>query len=89
MAKACNNPQCSVSTGIHEGLTFGSGRLDHNGYFEFPCAPCARAYEEKHPEDGECWPGKDQDIAELSALVKARCDKDDKEFVVAFSGLFQ
>lgn len=25
-----------VSTGIHEGLTFGYGQLDINGYWEFP-----------------------------------------------------
>lgn len=49
---------CSVSTGIHGGLTFGHGALDNNGFWEFPCGRCARAYEKKHPEGGECWPFK-------------------------------
>lgn len=37
----CNNPKCSTSTGIHEGLTFGWGKLDEYGYWEFPCQVCA------------------------------------------------
>ena len=54
---ACGNPECSASTGIHddEGLTFGSGELSFNGYWEFPCSICARAYEKDHPEV-DCWP---------------------------------
>lgn len=46
-----NHPNCSVSTGIHEGLTFGSGELDYYGYWEIPCVICARAHEQKHPEE--------------------------------------
>jgi hypothetical protein len=61
MGKACGNPKCSVSTGIHDGLTFGSGDLDPNGFWEFPCAPCARLAEQLYPEDGECWPFKPQE----------------------------
>lgn len=38
----CNNPECACSTGIHEGLTYGSGELDDYGYWEFPCWECAR-----------------------------------------------
>lgn len=56
MGKACGNPECSVSTGIHDGLTFGSGDLNPNGFWEFPCDLCARLNEKDHPEDGECWP---------------------------------
>lgn len=37
-----NHDKCSVSTGIHEGLTFGQGELDQHGYWEFPCPSCAR-----------------------------------------------
>jgi hypothetical protein len=38
-------------------MTFGSGGLDNNGYWEFPCPECARAFEAKHP--GEfAWPRK-------------------------------
>lgn len=41
----CGNPKCRTSTGIHEGLTFGWGRLDGHGYWEFPCAVCAREHD--------------------------------------------
>lgn len=47
---------CSVSTGIHDSLTLGSGHLDDNGFWEHPCPECARAHEEQYPECGECWP---------------------------------
>lgn len=43
--KSCGNPDCRTSTGIHEGLTFGWGRLDGYGYWEFPCAVCAREHD--------------------------------------------
>jgi hypothetical protein len=52
----CENPNCCASTGIHGGLTFGSGKLDTYGYWEYPCARCARAFEKLHPEDAPCWP---------------------------------
>jgi hypothetical protein len=54
----CGNPECSVSTGICDSLTFGSGEVDFYGYWEKPCSICARAHEEKHPKYGECWPFK-------------------------------
>jgi len=54
--KACGNRRCGVSTGIHDGLTFGRGKLDDYGYWSKPCGPCARAWEKEHPEDGPCWP---------------------------------
>lgn len=60
----CNNPDCKVSTGICEGLTFGSGELDDNGYWQIPCGKCARAWEKHHPEDGACWPYKPEDLTE-------------------------
>jgi hypothetical protein len=52
----CGNPECGVSTGIHDGLTFGCGDLDMNGFWQIPCQTCARAWEQAHPEDGKCWP---------------------------------
>jgi len=52
----CGNHECAVSTGICESLTYGSGELDPNGYWEFPCNTCARAAELRHPESGSCWP---------------------------------
>lgn len=60
MARGCGNPDCCVSTGIHEGLTFGSGDLDEYGYWEHPCDPCARLWEKERPQDGPCWPFKDR-----------------------------
>lgn len=56
MGFACDNPDCGISSGIHEGLTFGSGRLSDNGYWSRPCVPCARAFEAKNPEAAPCWP---------------------------------
>ena len=58
--RPCGHHDCSVSSGIHEGLTFGRGELDSMGFWEFPCAVCARHNEENHPEDGVCWPFSDQ-----------------------------
>lgn len=36
----CGREECGVSTGIHGGLTFGTGNLDANGFWEFQCVPC-------------------------------------------------
>ena len=38
----CGYKGCGVSTGVHEGLTFGMGYLDHNGFWSRPCFKCAR-----------------------------------------------
>ena len=58
--KTCGHEDCGVSSGICEELTFGRGELDDHGYWEFPCRPCAEAFEEKNP-DMACeygiWPG--------------------------------
>lgn len=54
--KSCGNATCAVSTGICDSLTFGQGDLDEYGYWEFPCDPCARDYERRHPENAPCWP---------------------------------
>jgi hypothetical protein len=39
--------RCSCSTGIHDGLTFGSGQLDDYGFWENPCWECARWHEQQ------------------------------------------
>lgn len=59
MGKACGNPNCKVSNGINDVLTFGSGDLDFDGFWEHPCAPCARLHEKRYPKDGKCWPYPD------------------------------
>jgi hypothetical protein len=51
---------CTFSTGIHEGLTVGTGRLDVHGYWEHPCPECARAWEQQFPEDAPVWPYPDK-----------------------------
>ena len=76
-SKPCGNPRCAVSSGLDEGLTFGSGTLDFNGYWSKPCGPCARDHERRHPEDGECWPYVDSDIAAIEAAA-ARMQRDDR-----------
>ena len=52
----CGRLECSASTGIDEEATFGTGNLDENGFWEFPCNACRSAYkkaclEEKALED--------------------------------------
>lgn len=42
---ACGNNWCRCSTGIHEGLTFGSGELDQYGFWEKPCRICAEQHD--------------------------------------------
>lgn len=50
MSQGCGNSECSCSTGIHDGLTFGRGRLDEYGYWEFPCPICARGWDAEVPQ---------------------------------------
>ncbi len=66
---ACGKAKCGVSTGICESLTFGSGNLDFNGYWEHGCYECARQWEKLHPEDGPCWPFKSEDIPDAKQSV--------------------
>lgn len=47
----CGRPNCGVSTGIDESMTFGTGKLDSNGYWEHPCAKCEAAWRKKYPWD--------------------------------------
>ena len=46
----CGNDQCCCSTGIHEGNTYGHGRLDQFGYWQHPCRVCAAAADHRRPE---------------------------------------
>ena len=65
MNPPCN---CSVSTGIHDGLTFGKGDLDPHGFWEFPCFECARIAEERDNEPtGTYWPWEKQVSAETKS----------------------
>jgi hypothetical protein len=55
--RPCGHPDCSVSTGIHDGLTFGCGELCENGFWQYPCDTCARAHEKRDGvPSGTYWP---------------------------------
>jgi hypothetical protein len=55
--KTCKNPNCKVSSGIDEILTFGSGVLDDLGFWSQPCSICAREAEKKDGViEGSYWP---------------------------------
>ncbi len=56
---------CHVSTGIHDLLTFGTGELSDNGFWEFPCGDCARDHEIQFPECGYCWPHTLEQLEEM------------------------
>ncbi len=66
--RACGNPKCGVSTGIHRGLTFGSGDLDVHGFWENPCRLCARAYEKDHPGK-KAWPYRKEDLQDSNPIT--------------------
>jgi len=61
---------CHVSTGIHVCLTFGTGELDDNGFWEFPCYECAREHEKQFPECGQCWPHTSKQLEEMGLRDK-------------------
>jgi len=68
--KACGNPQCCVSSDLGGSFTFGSGTLDDNGYWEYPCSICARKHEEKFPHGLPCWPFTKKVADELRGSLK-------------------
>ena len=43
--RPCGDPRCGTASGVAEEMTFGHGDLDDNGYWEYPCAVCAAAFE--------------------------------------------
>lgn len=82
----CGSTECCASTGIHDdggplsGMTFGKGRLDLNGYWEFPCAPCARAFERAEPSSIPCWPFEGHEEEAKECFDRERMDELDKFF---------
>ncbi len=71
--RPCGNHDCGVSSGIHEGLTFGRGELDTLGFWAVPCDTCARDHERECPEAGPCWPFSDsfdEDEATRQTIAK-------------------
>jgi hypothetical protein len=61
---------CKVSMGIHECLTFGTGKLSDSGFWEYPCWECAREHERQFPECGPCWPHTEAQL-EVMGLRKS------------------
>lgn len=63
MSRPCGITGCSISTGICGRLTFGSGDLDPNGYWEFACRLCAADHAKEHKEyEEEVWPTEKDSI---------------------------
>ena len=56
---------CHVSSGIHDYLTFGTGKLDDHGFWEIPCFECAREHEKQFPKCGPCWPHTPEQLEEM------------------------
>ena len=46
----CGREECSASTNIAEEASFGTGALDFNGFWEFPCIPCEEAWKKYERE---------------------------------------
>jgi hypothetical protein len=40
----CERKECGSSTGITGEITFGTGKLDHLGYWEYPCEECKKSW---------------------------------------------
>lgn len=62
-----NHKRCSISTGVHGYLTFGYGKLDSFGFWEFGCPKCAREYEKKYP-GSICWPHTEEQLKKIFPL---------------------
>lgn len=61
---ACGNVDCGITSTVVDTLSFGRGELNGwTGTWEIPCAPCARDWERRYPEDGPCWPFPDEPLA--------------------------
>ena len=71
----CGREECSASTGIDESVTFGTGRLDPNGFWEFPCRACEKAwYDEEKEREYNVIAQRDYEREEYK-----RCDEEDRE----------
>jgi len=55
---------CGVSTNVFDILTFGRGKLDANGFWQFGCDACARAHEEQFPDE-PCWPHTQEQLVQM------------------------
>jgi hypothetical protein len=60
---------CGISSNVFDILTFGTGKLDPDGFWEHGCYECARAWEAQFPKDGPCWPHTDEQLKEMGFLA--------------------
>jgi hypothetical protein len=85
----CGKEECMSSSHAYTefegplgGMTFGSGYLSNDGFWENPCHACARAFEAQWPEATPCWPYEGQTFGpEYQAIIseeKARWAQWDK-----------
>lgn len=49
----CEREECCASTGIDGSATFGTGGLDCNGYWEYPCEICEQAWSDMENKPGQ------------------------------------
>lgn len=73
----CGNPECGASSGIDDSPTFGWGVLDEHGFWEFPCAACARHCEKDNPRQ-KAWPFHGMKIPEPKLVIIDALSWDDK-----------
>ena len=54
----CGRPECSSSSNISDQISFGTGELDVNGFWEHPCFECAEEWLRRHPSlyPEDVWP---------------------------------
>lgn len=55
MNNFCLNPKCGASITTEGIPAFGWGKMDLDGYWEFPCEICAREWEYRNPHK-VAWP---------------------------------
>jgi hypothetical protein len=66
MSSKCGNPECNCSSTIAEQVSFGAGRLDPNGFWEFPCWTCAKEFQHTYPHY-YVWPQSQAHADDLAA----------------------
>jgi hypothetical protein len=69
--KPCGNSECGISTGICGSITAGTGEVDFNGYWEFPCYVCPKQFEHLNEVDEDSWMNEPLTKEESDSMVKA------------------
>lgn len=74
--------RCRTSSTIAETMSFGRGDLDENGFWEYGCYECARAWEKQFPQDGPCWPHTKETLEKWKRQDEERKAKEAQRAVV-------